>query len=230
MFAMDVATDVERSIAASTRTLYERRTVDETLQAIAEVTRDFLPGFDQVGVSTLHSTGRVVTRAFLGDMVLRLDEIQYGLWEGPCVDALNGSDAVPAPDLGDERRWARYVPQAVALGVRSQLALRLHHVGNTIGSINLYSTLSDDVGQEAQALARMWAIHAAVALRHAQQRASLVNPGGSRTVIEEAVGILMERYEMNADRAFAFLVRASSHTDTELRAVAQELVDERNRT
>ena len=35
---------------------------------------------------------------------------------------------------------------------------------------------------------------------------------------------------MNADRAFAFLVRASSHTDTELRAVAQELVDERDRT
>lgn len=228
MFTMDVTTDLERSIAAATRTLYERRTVDETLQAIAEVTRDVLPGFDQVGVSTLHSNGKVVTRAFLGDTVLRLDEIQYGLWEGPCVDALDGSDAVPAPDLRDERRWARYVPQAVALGVRSQLALRLHHVGSTIGSINLYSTVSDEVGQDAQALARMLATHSAVALRHAQERASLANPYESRRVIEEAVGILMERHEMNADRAFAFLVRASSHTDTELRAVAQELVDERN--
>lgn len=229
MFAMDVATDVERSIAAATRTLYERRTVDETLQAITEVTRDVLPGFDQVGISTLHSKGKVVTRAFVGDMVLRLDEIQYGLGEGPCVDALNGSDAVPAPDLRDEGRWARYVPQAVALGVRSQLALRLHHVGSTMGSINLYSTVSDDVDEDAQALARMLATHSSVALRHAQERASLADPYESRKVIEEAVGILMERYEMNADRAFAFLVRASSHTDTELRAVAQELVDERTR-
>jgi hypothetical protein len=33
---------------------------------------------------------------------------------------------------------------------------------------------------------------------------------------------------MNEDRAFAFLVRASSHANIKLRAVAQELVDERN--
>jgi AmiR/NasT family two-component response regulator len=67
-------------------------------------------------------------------------------------------------------------------------------------------------------------------LRTAQERAGLANPYDSRWVIEEAVRILMERYEMNADRAFAFLARAWSHGDTELRAVAQELIDERNRT
>lgn len=61
----------------------------------------------------------------------------------------------------------------------------------------------------------------------AQERATLADALEGRRVIGEAVGILMERYEMNEDRAFAFLVRASSHTDTELRAVAQELVDER---
>jgi AmiR/NasT family two-component response regulator len=38
----------------------------------------------------------------------------------------------------------------------------------------------------------------------------------------------MERYEMNEDRAFAFLVRASSHRNIKLRAIAQDLVDERN--
>jgi AmiR/NasT family two-component response regulator len=38
----------------------------------------------------------------------------------------------------------------------------------------------------------------------------------------------MARYEMNEDRAFAFLVRASSHRNIKLRAIAQELVDEAN--
>ena len=52
----------------------------------------------------------------------------------------------------------------------------------------------------------------------------------SRKVIGEAAGILMERYDMDEDGAFAFLVRASSHTNIKLRAVAQELVDERKRS
>jgi len=51
----------------------------------------------------------------------------------------------------------------------------------------------------------------------------------ARKVIGQAIGILMERYEMNEDRAFAFLVRASSHGNVKLRSVAQELVDQRNR-
>ena len=38
----------------------------------------------------------------------------------------------------------------------------------------------------------------------------------------------MERYQINEDRAFAFLVRASSHRNIKLRAVAEELVAEAN--
>jgi AmiR/NasT family two-component response regulator len=40
----------------------------------------------------------------------------------------------------------------------------------------------------------------------------------------------MERYAMDEDRAFAFLIRASSHRNIKLRAIAQELVDESNTT
>ena len=35
-------------------------------QAIAEVARDSVPGFDQVGISTLQSDGEVRTRAHTG--------------------------------------------------------------------------------------------------------------------------------------------------------------------
>lgn len=45
----------------------------------------------------------------------------------------------------------------------------------------------------------------------------------------QGLGILMERYDMNEDRAFAFLVRASNHANVKLREVAQELVDEFDR-
>jgi AmiR/NasT family two-component response regulator len=39
------------------------------------------------------------------------------------------------------------------------------------------------------------------------------------------VGIVMERYQLNDQRAFAFLQRLSSHRNVKLRLVAQEIVD-----
>jgi AmiR/NasT family two-component response regulator len=50
----------------------------------------------------------------------------------------------------------------------------------------------------------------------------------SRKVIGQAIGMIMERYQMDEDRAFAFLIRASSHGNIKLRDVAQVMVDDRN--
>jgi len=217
-----------QSIAEAARTLHQPRSVDETLQTIVEVACNSVPGFDQVGIATLEKKGEVQTRAFTGDLVLRLDQIQYSLREGPCSAALQGDDAVSVSTLRDEQRWPRYVPQAQAVGLRSQMALKMDLDQGTVGGMNFYSTMSDDVSPDAQALAAMFATHAAIALRHAHERQTLKEGLLTRKVIGQALGILMERYDMNEDRAFAFLVRASSHANIKLRAVAQELVDERN--
>ena len=54
---MDVPTVFAQSIAAAARSLNQKRTVEETLQTIARVTRNSVPGFDQVGISTLGAKG-----------------------------------------------------------------------------------------------------------------------------------------------------------------------------
>ena len=92
--------------------------------------------------------------------------------------------------------------------------------------VNLYPTFSDDVSSNAQALATLFAAHSAIALGHVQERTRLSEALQSRKIMGQAVGILMERYEMNEDRAFAFMVRASSHGNVKVRDVAQGLVDE----
>jgi GAF domain-containing protein len=227
---MDVPTVFAQSIAAAARSLNQERTVEETMQTIARVTRNSVPGFDQVGISTLGRDGQVVTRAFIGDLVPRLDEIQYSNGEGPCVDTLRGDEVVAVPSLPTETRWPGYVPQAAALGVRSQLAVRLHlDDGSTLGGVNLYSTTSDEISQDAIALAALFAAHSAIALGHVQERTELSEALLSRKIIGQATGILMERYAMNENRAFALLLQASNHGNIRLRAVAQELVDEYNR-
>ena len=43
-------------------------------------------------------------------------------------------------------------------------------------------------------------------------------------MIGQAIGILLERYRIDADRAFQFLMRASSSSNIKLRDVADEIV------
>lgn len=217
-----------RSIAEAARTLNQPRSLDQTLQTIVEVASNSVPGFDQVGIATLHRLGAVETRACTGDLVLRLDHLQYELQEGPCSVVLQGPEPVSVSSLRAEQRWPRYVPQAQAEGVRSQMAVKLHLDQEALGGINFYSSSSDDVSPDAQALAHLFASHAAIALGHARDRENLNEALQTRKVIGEAIGILMERHLMNEDRAFAFLVRASSHANIKLRVVAQQLVNERN--
>jgi transcriptional regulator with GAF, ATPase, and Fis domain len=227
---MSAVPDFAESIAEAARTLHQPRSLDETLQTIVEVACNSVPGFDQVGIATMQNKGKVETRAHSGDLVLRLDEIQYGTRAGPCSAVLQGNEAVSVSCLHNERRWPSYVPHARAEGVRSQMAVRLELDPGTVGGINFYSTTSDEVTFDAQTLARLFASHAAAALGHAHERDTLNEGLQTRKIIGQAIGILMERYEMDEDHAFAFLVRASSHENIKLRTIAQQLVDERNAT
>ena len=226
---MSPHSDIGKAIAAAARTIHQSRSLDQTLQTIAEVARESIPGFDHVGISEVHKDGKVETRAAAGDLVCPLDDIQYSLSEGPCVDSLHESNVVLAPNIRHDQRWPRYVPQAVELGLKSQLAVKLYlDSAGTIGGLNLYSTLHEELHPEAETIADVFAAHAAIAMDHANECEKLSEAMRTRKVIGQAIGLLMERYQMNEDRAFAFLVRASSHSNIKLRDIAQELVDEGN--
>jgi GAF domain-containing protein len=220
---------VAHAIATAARALYEGQTLEETLQRIVEVARDSVPGFDQVGVSTVDRRGTVTTRATAGELVRTLDAAQYGIREGPCVDTLNGAPIVVAPDLAQDERWPRWTPVAVEHGVRSQLAIKLYlDREGTLGGINFYSTTSPTVDPQAESIAELFATHAALALGNAREKETLNEALQTRQVIGQAIGIIMERYQISSDRAFEFLVRASSVGNLKLRDVAQELVSQRN--
>jgi GAF domain-containing protein len=226
---MDAHSDLGRAIAAASRSIHQSQTLDETLASIAHAARSSIPGFDQVGISTLQRNGEVQTRAATGDLVYKLDATQYELGEGPCVDTLREARVVVAPRLRQEQRWPRYVPAAVEMGLRSQLAVKLYlDEEGTLGGLNLYSTTSDDIADEAEATAELFAAHAAIALSNAHERETLNQALHTRKVIGQALGILMERYKINEDRAFAFMVRASTHGNIKLRDIAQGLVDQGN--
>jgi hypothetical protein len=46
----------------------------------------------------------------------------------------------------------------------------------------------------------------------------------SRAVIDQAKGVLMERYKLSADQAFQLLAQASMHANRKVRDIAEHLV------
>jgi hypothetical protein len=112
----------------------------------------------------------------------------------------------------------------VAAGVRAQAGLRLFENEKSIGALNLYSRSVGAFG-DMQALSRLFADQAAVAISYATEVENLNEALRTRTIIGQAVGIVMERFGLSDDRAFAFLTRLSNHRNVKLRLVAQEIVD-----
>jgi hypothetical protein len=218
------------AIASAARTVHQPDvSVDATLEALAIAARDSVPGFDLAGISTVDSDGTATTRAISDPLVMKFDELQYSLNEGPCLDALGSPHVVSVPRIRHEQRWPHYVPQVVQLGLRSQLAVKLSLDGNgTLGGINLYSTISDDIDPEAEHIAELFALHAATVLGAVTQIHHLNQAMHTRKVIGQAIGVLMERYGLHEDNAFHFLVRASQNDNIKVRDIAQEIVDKAN--
>lgn len=215
---------VATALARASEMINDCHTSDETLDAIVHATRTSLPEFAHVSISVREREGRFATEAGTDQLAWELDSVQYALGEGPCVEAIEAEPVVVVQCLRHEQRWPRYVREAVARGVRSQVAVRLFTKNRHIAGLNLYSTERDDVAPLSVETARLFATHAAIILGHAQQEDHLNHALETRKVIGQAVGILMERYRVDADRAFQFLVRVSSTSNTKLRDVAEEVV------
>lgn len=224
----DVPQDLATALADAAAEINRPTSLDETLDAIVRATRTSVPGFTDVGISIRHRGGPIETKAGTGQLVWELDTIQYDLGEGPCVDAIEAGATVVVEDARHEQRWPRYIAQAVQQGLRSQLAVGLYDDGKSLGGLNLYSTIESKVRDEAVHAAQLFARHATIALEKAQDKHQLNEALTTRKVIGQALGIIMERYQIDEDGAFQFLVRASSTSNIKLRDVAAELVDTLN--
>lgn len=217
--------DIASALTEAAKAIHSPRSLDDTLDAIVRAAQDTVPGFEHVGISIAHSSGEIETRAGTGPLVWELDDLQYKLGQGPCFDSIRVEPIMLMENARQEQRWPLYLPPALAKGLRSQMGFRLYTDEGTLGGLNFYSTEAEGIDPDAVQLAELFAAHAAIALGRARYEHQLNESVGSRQAIGTAVGILMERYQIPEDRAFQFLVRASSTSNLKLRAIAQEIVE-----
>jgi hypothetical protein len=156
----------------------------------------------------------------------RLDRLQYELEEGPCIEALQDADWFRSGDIGRDARWPRWGPQAALAGGGSLCSIPLLARGERVGALNMYA---DRLGafhdRETIEMASLYAIHAAYALSSARKLAGLEVAMASRHTIGMAQGILVERFGLDANRAFTLLCRISSTQNRRVIDIARELTE-----
>jgi GAF domain-containing protein len=197
--------------------------VSATLEAITTAAVGSVPGADECGVSVVVRRTHVESRAPTGDMPLRIDKIQERVGEGPCLEAIAEHATVRIHDIDHEERWPRFAAEAREEGMRSMLCFQLFVAGDTLGALNLYSRQANAFTEESETIGLVFASHASIALAGAQKEEHLRAAIGTRDLIGQAKGILMERFKITAVQAFEVLARSSSHTNRKLEDVADEL-------
>lgn len=210
--------------------LHDEPTLEETIERVLEYA---LKAVDcaYAGVIFVHAKSRVETVAATNPIVAELDQVQLEHGEGPDIDVLSDPrHSVLVNDTTTDERWPRWADAVAATGVRSMLGIRLHTTATTIGSLNLYDTRPDHFTEEDRDVAHIFARHAAVALSSARETANLWKAIDARRLIGQAQGILMERFDMDADQAFAVLRRYSQDHNVKLHVVAERLIATRTLT
>src|SRR3954451_22983498 len=234
-----VASDQTSSPASAVQAL-ERlgslslRTVSmaELLQTIADLAKTVMPGNPEASVLLLVKD-RPTTVSSTGQLATDLDETQYEKGHGPCLHAARTGEVTEIPDTRADDRWPDYMPRAVERGNLSSLSipLAIDPDVQVTGALNIYARRADAFDEASRSVATRFAPYAAVAAgnlytyQSARDMADNLQAAlESRAVIDQAKGILIERYRLTADQAFQALAQSSMHTNRKVRDVAEHLV------
>lgn len=205
--------------------LFAPTTLGDTLGSVVGLARRT---FDCDGAGVVlpaGGRGSAITVASTAD-AKQADALQVEHHQGPGFDAIAGRQPVVSPELRFDSRWRFWAPQAAHLGFRSVLSLVLAD-GDPIGAVTLYSRRPSFFNTEFLAAELGFAQQASIAIVVAVEREQLVRARDSRGIVGQAQGILMERYHLTADQAFAVLRRYSSNLNQKLRLIAERIVSDR---
>lgn len=194
------------------------------LRALAASAAAHVPGVDFASITVLRADHTLHTVAATEPLASEVDALQYDLGEGPCLAAVTEQRFVLVNKVADGDPYPRYGPQAAERGVGAQAAIQLSHHGEPAG-LNLYARTPDAFDCATLQLAELFAAHAAVLLGYAHELQTLGQAVHARQHIGTAVGILMERHQIDRDHALDKLTRTSNHTNTKVSVLAQQIVD-----
>ncbi|HLK01929.1 MAG TPA: GAF and ANTAR domain-containing protein [Streptosporangiaceae bacterium] len=197
--------------------------------AVREVTEGATLATSAACAVMMRPNGRLVTAACSDPLVEKIDQTQYQLGNGPCLHALRDVEVVSVSDTAAEGRWPEFQARAAQAGIRSCLSVPFGTAAKA--AVNFYSRTAGAFGEREMRRAAEFADEASGALAVAERLAALADTNvqlrasmATRTIIDTAIGIMIEREHRTREQAFDELKSASQNSNVKLRELAARIV------
>jgi hypothetical protein len=221
-----------------------------TLRLLDDLDEDLRTGSDigerlcRSAVETLSVTGAGImlmadgqhkgTLGVSNDVMVVVEDLQFTLGEGPCIDAFNSEAPVHAPDIAspEELRWPGFCRQAADAGVRALFGFPLRVGGTSFGALDLYMDTPGDLlpKQATDAMEFADVIASLVlSLQAGAAPGTLADPLGARfihrAVVHQASGMLSAQLAIDVDEALVRIRAHSFGSNRSIHDVASDIVN-----
>lgn len=220
--------EVYAAIAAQVQQLQGAEVSDDVIETALSVLTagavDTISGAVSACI-TLVEHGEIVTIAATSPLAAQLDELQAHHQIGPCLESAWTQEHVRIDDYTTDRRWPAFISDVLTqTPVRASMSFQLHRDATSMSALNLHATTPHAFDERGRALGHTFAAQAAVSLHAGTRQTQFHQALASRDQIGQAKGLLMERYDIGADQAFALLRRLSQDSNIKVSELARRLV------
>lgn len=193
---------------------------------------------DGCGLSLFADQAPQMTVAATDARARLLEELQFTLGEGPCIDVFGQGRPVSHPELAatGPARWPGFAPAALDAGIRAVWAFPLQLGAIRLGVLDLYRETTGmlDVDQTSEALAFTDA--ATLLLLHLQEQAPpgslhpvLDEPWSLRAEVHQATGMIAVQTGVSLPAALLLLRAHAFANGRPIGQVAADVVNRRLR-
>lgn len=215
-----------RQVHGETRPHYEQ--VAEQFAALAS---RHIAGVGQAGALLTLGRGSWQVVSQPDTAAGEMEQLLKALNEGPAIDATRIRQTVRVMDLAAETRWPRFTASATAqTSVRSMACFPLYTHIHAWGALLLLADQPGGLDAAAEDAGEILATHTALTLDAVHHDRHYRSALGSRAIIGQAKGVLMERFDIDAVAAFALLTRLSEESPRPVVVVAKELLETKTST
>src|SRR4051794_30813731 len=193
------------------------------MDGVVNLARAMVPGADEATIPMVGKDRHCYSAAATSALARDFDVLQDETGEGPCLDAIWQQETVRVDDLATDPRWPVLGPRAAERGAGSMLCLQLFVHRDTLGALDLLAHAPWAFTDESEHVGLLLASHAAIAAADAQHFEDVSSALVTRDIIGQAKGILMERFKITSEEAFAVLARVSQDTNRKVSAIAEDL-------
>ncbi len=173
------------------------------------------------------------------DQVSRLvEDLQYTLGEGPCVDAYRQDRVISEPDLANPAtpRWLAFTPPALRAGVRAVFGFPLQVGTVRLGALNLYRDRPGPLNADQHAdslvlagLAARWVLDTQAGAAPGAVAGELEAGADFHFAVHNAAGIVSVQEDITVAEALIRLRAFAFSSDRTLADVARDVIGRRLR-